>query len=161
MIQKNELKIPPEEVRIPISWNLRQKLFTEIYRTYPKMYGVKLVYAFINTDPDLIIDYLVIYKARNDDDTMDLIIFDASIIYGTTCTPAYRYCRLNKKAKQFYQKGIENMVTMQKDKFYEFIQEGLGLSLDKESKTYWKKQENYKILCEGLLELSTRYQKRE
>lgn len=161
MIKKDELKIPPEEVRVPISGNLRQKLFTEIYKTYSKLYGVKLIYAFMNTDPNLIIDYIVIYKTRNDDDTTDLIIFDASIVYGSTCTPAYRYCRLNKKAKKFYQNGIENMVTMQKSKFYEFIQEGLGLTLDKESPLYWKNPENYELLCEGLLDLATRYRKRE
>ena len=156
---KNKLKIPPEELRFTKP-DIRSKLFKEIYSGYKNIYGLKLIYAYLNTDPSLLVDYCVIYKARNDDDTTDIIVYDIPPIHSHRSTPGYRYCRRTHQENKFFESGVEDMVVMDKNKFYEFIMYNLEYSLDKNDPKYWKNPENYKDLLQGLLDISLRYNKK-
>ena len=160
MINPNKkLKIPANEKQF-IMPDVRQKIFKEIYTMYQRTYNIKLIYAYLNTDENLMVDYVLIFKARNNDDTKDLIVYDCVPAFSDRSTPGYRYCKRTGVTKEFYQEGINSMVVMERDKFYEFIKFGLGLSLDKSDELYWKSPNNYKELLEGLLDLSIRYVKK-
>ena len=154
--EKDELRIPASEKRF-INPDLRQKLFTEIYTLYGKKFEIKLLYAYLNFDPEVIVDYCVIYSARNDSDTADLILFDIPPIHSDRSTPGYRYCKRTKKTTEFFNYGIDHMVVMERAKFNEFIVKSLELSLDKNSDLYWKKPEHYKDLLQSLLDMSLMY----
>ena len=158
--EKDELEIPMAERRF-IRPDLRQKLFTEIYTMYSKKFGVKLLYAYLNSDPEIIVDYCVIYAARNDANTADLILFDIPPIHSDRSTPGYRYCKRVKKTNEFFNYGIDNMVIMERSKFNEFIEMSLELSLDKKSDKYWKRPEHYKDLLQALLDMSLIYVKKK
>lgn len=155
-----KLKIPAKEKHFILP-DVRQKIFTEIYTMYQRKYTVKLLYAYMNTDPELIIDYLVVYKSKNTTGDKDLIVFDCVPAHSDRSTPGYRYCKRTGITNDFYEEGINSMVVMEKNKFYEFITHGLGLSTDKNDKLYWRSPDNYKELLNGLLDLSVRYVKRK
>lgn len=135
-------------------------MFRHIIKGYTEKYGMKLIYAYLNSDPELMVDYLVIYTARNDADSGDLILFDIPPIHSDRSTPGFRYCYREKKEDEFFKFGVDDMTILAKDKFYEFITMGLGMSRDKRSKDYWKNPDNYKDLLQGLLDMSMRYTKR-
>ena len=158
MKSSKKINIPVNELKF-IKPEIRQKLFLEICNGYPKRYNVKLMYAYLNSDPEIIVDYLVMYSARNDENTADLILFDIPPIHSIRSTPGYRYCRRTHKEDEFYEYGIDDIVVIEKDKFYEFIT-SIGLDRDKNSEFYWKKPENASELLSGLLDLSLRYNKR-
>ena len=153
------IKIPPEELRF-IKPDVRQKLFKEIYSGYTNRYGMKLMYGYLNTDPEIFVDYCIIYKARNDDNTADIIVYDIPPIHSDRSTPGYRYCRRTYQEDKFFEYGVENMVVMDKVKFFEFITMNLGYSTDKSDPLYWKNPANYKDLLQGLLDISLRYNKK-
>lgn len=153
------VKIPPAELRF-IKPNVRQKIFKEIYTGYTTRYGMKLVYGYLNSDPELFVDYCIIYKARNDDNTADIIVFDVPPIHSDRSTPAYRYCRRTNQQDKFFEYGVDNMVVMEKSKFYEFITLNLGFSTNRKDDLYWKRSTNYRDLLQGLLDLSLRYNKK-
>ena len=155
-----KLKIPAKEKQF-ITPDVRQKIFKEIYTMYQRKYNVKLVYAYMNTDPNLIVDYLVIYKTKNLTGDRDLIIYDCVPAHSDRSTPGYRYCKRTGITDTFYEEGINSMVVMEKNKFYEFITSGLALSTDKNNSLYWRSPKNYKDLLNGLLDLSLRYVKRK
>lgn len=153
------LHIPTEEKRF-ITPEVREKMFKHIYSGYPKRYPMKLIYAYLNSDPNMMVDYVVIYSARNDEDTGDLILFDVPPIHSDRSTPGYRYCYRTKKEDEFFKAGVDDMTIMDKNLFYEFITMKLGLSRDKKSPDYWKSANNYEDLLQGLLDISLRYTKR-
>lgn len=158
-MSSKRIKIPPEELRF-IKPDIRQKLFKEIYSGYTTRYGMKLIYAYLNSDPTLLVDYCVIYKARNNDDTANIIVFDAPPIHSDRSTPGYRYCRRTMQEDKFFEYGVDNMVVMDRTKFYEFITLNLGYSLNKDDALYWKNPKNYRDLLQGLLNISLRYTKK-
>ena len=155
-----KLKIPADEKNFILP-DVRQKIFTEIYTMYQRKYNVKLIYAYLNTDPNLIVDYLVIYKTKNTSGNRDLIIYDCVPAHSDRSTPGYRYCKRTGITNDFYDEGINSMVVIDKNKFYEYITEKLFLSIDKDNPLYWKSPENYKELINGLLDLSIYYVKRK
>ena len=159
IMSSKRIKIPPEELKF-IKPNIRQRLFKEIYTGYTKRYGIKLIYAYLNSDPNIFVDYCVIYKARNDDDTADIIVFDIPPIHSDRSTPGYRYCRRTMQEDKFFAYGVDTMVVMDRTKFYEFITLNLGYSLDKNNPLSWKNPDNYKDLLQGLLDISLRYNKK-
>ena len=63
--------------------------------------------------------------------------------------------------EKFFNFGIDDIVTMEKSKFNEFIVKGLGLSINKNDPLYWKNPDNYKTLLNGLLDLSLQYTKKQ
>lgn len=154
-----KINIPVDELKF-IKPELRQKLFLEICNEYPKRYNVKLLYAYLNSNPDIIVDYAIIFAARNDEDTTDLILFDIPPIHSIRSTPGYRYCRRNHIEDKFYEYGIDDIVVIEKDKFYEFIS-SIGLDRNKNSEFYWKSPKNADELLSRLLDLSLRYNKRK
>ena len=153
---KWRLNVPHDE-SIMISPEARQIAFKQIYMGYTKRYQMKLLYAFLNYDPDKMTDYLIVYKVRNDDNTANLIMYDLAPIFSDRCTPNYRYYKQVKKAGQFFKYGLDEMTTLEESRFYEYIEKYLLLSRDKKEDTYWKDPKNAAILCEGLLDLSLRY----
>ena len=156
---RNKLHIPPDEKKF-ITPKSRQKMFKHIINGYTERFGMKLIYAYLNSDPNLMVDYCVIYTARNEDNSGDLILFDIPPIHSDRSTPGYRYCYRVRKEDEFFQFGVDDMTILAKEKFYVFITMGLGLSRDKNSPDYWKKDENYEDLLQGLLDMSLRYTKR-
>ena len=159
IMSSKRIKIPPEELRF-IKPDVRQKIFKEIYEGYQKRYNMKLIYGYLNQDPSLFVDYCIIYKARNNDDTADIIVFDIPPIHSDRSTPGYRYCRRTHQEYKFFEYGVDTMTVMDKRRFYEFITEKLGLSLDKDDPLYWKNPANYKDLLQNLLDMSLRYRKK-
>lgn len=156
--EKNVLKIPYEERRW-IEPRVRMKLFKEIYEGYPKLYDVKLFYAALNTNSDLLLDYCIIFKARNDDDTCNIVLFDCPPIHSSRATPGYRYMRRTNREEEFFDNGISNMGLMTEGRFFNYITSILQLSLKKEDDLYWKSPKNAVTLIEGLHDNSL-YQRR-
>lgn len=157
--KRKKLGIPYQARRKMITPEIREKVFREIVATYQSKYGLKCMYAFLNTDTELIADYAAVFSVRNDMDTMDLVVYLIPPAYTDLSTPGYRYCRANKIAAKWYQYGIDNMITLSKANFYGFIIQTLKLSLDKNSPAYWKRPENYFVVLTGLLDLSHLYNK--
>jgi len=156
----NRIQVPAEE-RISISPQARKIAFKQIYTGYKEKFPLKLIYAFLNFNPDEMVDYAVVYSGRNESDTGNLILFDIVPIHSDRCTPAYRYYKRIHKEENFFRYGIEEMVVIENEKFYEFLTNRLSLSLDKESDMYWKKSEHANEVCKWLLDLSLYYTKKE
>ena len=154
----NELRLEvPFEERLMISPEARAVAFKQIYTGYTRRFGMKLLYAFLNYDAEEMTDYLVVYKVRNMDNTADLAMFDMVPIHSDRCTPNYRYYKQQGKVDNFFKLGLEEMATMELSRFYEYIQEYLQLSRNKDDKNYWKSPENAGELCRGLLDIALRY----
>ena len=154
-----KLNIPPSERKF-IKPDVRQKVFKEIYTTYKTKYNIQLMFAYLNTDPSRVVDYIVMYKAKDDSGTTDIVLYDIVPAFSDRCTPGYLYCRRNKKTDDFFENGIDAMTILSLDKFNEFIDMGLGLSRDKESELYWKNPNNIDDLLRGLLDMSLQYKRK-
>jgi len=155
-----KLKIPASELRF-IKPDVRQKAFKEIYTTYQNKYGMKLIFAYLNTDPTQIIDYILIFKAKDSTGEVDIILYDAVPAFSDRSTPGYVYCKRNGITDDFYQEGTDSMVILSQDKFNEFIDLGVHLSRDKNSDLYWKDPKNIKDLVFGLIDMSFNYKKKK
>lgn len=163
MAIKNQYRLDvPLDERKFITYNDRKTAFKVIYNGYKKRFGLKGVYAYLNTrkSKDEMTDYLIIYQARNDDDTTDIIFYDAVPIWAERCTPAFMYYRRQKKMNNFFQFGLDEMVRISKPRFYEYLTNVLDLSLDKEDQNYWKKPDFTFDVCKGLMDLSMEYRKK-
>lgn len=156
----NRIQVPHEE-KLMITPEPRKIAFKQIYKGYASRFPLKLLYAYLNWDSELMIDYAVIYKGRNADNTGDLILFDICPIHSDRCTPAYRYYKKVNKAGAFFDYGIDDMTIMVPEKFYEYIIHYLDLSIDKNDPLYWKRPEHAGNLCKGLLDISLYYTKKE
>lgn len=162
MIRKNKISDIPFENRSMIDPYLRAKVFKEIYEGYTKMYGIQLLYAFINSNPSSMVDYCIVYSAKNDYGTANLILFDVPPIYSARCTPAYQYLKERRQLKdRFFSPGIDEMCIMEKSKFYEYLQIRLELNRKKGDERYWKNPKNGVELAEGLLDISMLYKKKK
>lgn len=157
--EKEPLNVPFEE-HISIDLGIREKLFKELYAKYIELYGVKLVYAFLNYNPDSPIDYVLVYKGRNPGEENDLIIYDAVPRHSSRAITSYRYYRRMKQERLFYEYGINSMVVMLKPNFDSFLVNAQNLSLEKEHPRYWKKPEFANHLCDELLEMSLMWKTR-
>lgn len=156
----NRIEVPTD-ARSYITPHARDVCFKEIYEGYAKRFNIKLLYAYLNHDEDLMVDYCIIYKARNDLDTADLIIYDCPPIYSDRCTPSYLYYRNLKKRKKFFQFGIDEMVIMEKSKFFEYLVLKLRMSKQKNDPMFWKLPRNGRKLVKGLLDLQMQYVKKD
>lgn len=160
MLDPNKkLKIPVTELQF-IKPDIRQKAFAEIYQTYQKKYNIKLLFAYMNTDPEIIVDYLIIYKAKDSTGRTDIVMYDVVPASSDRSTPGYVYCKRNNLVDDFYTEGINSMVILAQDKFNEFIDMGLQLSRDKNSELYWKNPNNFKDVVLGLMDMSFQYKKK-
>lgn len=156
MRNKYALRVPMNE-RTFIRPDVREKVFKEIANGYKKRFNIKLLYAFLNTNPEFQLDYGVIYKARSDDGIHDVIVFDMVPIYSDRCTPVYLYYKKLKKEDNFFNFGIEEMVNIDPNRFYEFLKVRCLLDRDKNSENYWKNPKHAEEMCDELLNLSLPY----
>lgn len=157
MIQnKNRLKIPQEYLH-HIDPNVRVEVFKEIIKGYTERYNFKCLYAYMNTDPTFLLDYGLVFKGRNDDNTNDIILYDMVPINASRCTPHFLYYKDSGNLDKFFQFGAEEMVIISPNKFYEFLATRCLLTRDKTDKMYWKKQEHAREMTGELLDLSLGY----
>lgn len=156
---RNKIRVP-FQYRHWITKEDRIAAFKEISKGYEK-YGLKCIYAFLNTDPDFLMDYAIIYKGKNDDKTNDIILYDMVPINSDRCTPNYLYYKMIGKEKQFFQFGVEEMVVVSPNQFYGFLERRCLLNRDKKSKQFWKKLDNAKVLTDELLDASFPYRRPE
>lgn len=131
---------------------IRLKAIKEISLGYQARFGIKLIYSFINTDPNMELDYGIIYKAWNDDKTNKIILYDMVPAYSDRCVPSYIYYRKIKAQENFYNYGIEDMRLVSEDKFFHFLDFRCLLNRDKNSDRYWKRPEHAKELCTQILD---------
>lgn len=160
MKNKNKLRIP-WEYRHHIDPDVRIKVFKEIVKGYTDRYGLKYIYAFLNTNPDFKIDYTIVFKGKNDDGSHDIILYDAVPLNADRCTPNYVYYKDSGNIDKFFQFGAEEMVLMSPARFYEFLHFRCDLNRNKKDKKYWKNPDNAELLNDELLELSFGYIRRK
>lgn len=142
----------PQQHRVWVQPDVRVKAIKEISMGYEARFGIKLIYTFMNTDPNFELDYGIIYRAWNDDKTNRIILFDMVPAYSDRCVPAYIYYRKIKCQENFYSYGIEDMRLVSEDKFYQFLDFRCLLNRDKKSDQYWKLPKHSKELCSQLLD---------
>ena len=155
---RNKMKMPFHHRHV-IRPATRVKVFKEIAAKYQSYFGLKCIYAFLNTDPKLMIDYCLIFKGKNDDGTHDIILFDVVPLNGDRCTPEYPIYKKAGKEKNFFQYGIEVMPLMTPQMFYGYL-EFNGYSRDKNSEMFWKKPEHAKKLSKGLFDWTLPYNRK-
>lgn len=150
----------PQEILNNIKPETRAEVFQYLIKEYPKRFKqLKLLFAYINTDSESPIDFVVLFKTKSVVGKRNLIVFDIPIIYTDRSLPGYRYCKSNGKemTDKYYNFAIENMVRLEEDKFKEFVINVAGLSFDPLSSNYWKKPAHAKNLASKLFELSLLY----
>lgn len=153
---EHEIEVPFEE-KVFILPEPRIKLFHNLIENY-KVYcpQLKMIYACMNYNPDLKVDYLLIFTATVNG--VPVVFWDCPFLYSNRAIPAYRYICRNGLHEQYFTFCMESICRTIKKKFDEFIESGLcGLSLDKNSPLYWKKPENSNKLIEAVTELSMEY----
>ena len=136
--ERKDLEIPLEE-RLMIYPKPRQQLFLNLVENY-KIFCpyIKMIYAALNFDSELKIDYLVIFEGEKNGKRF--ILWDAPYIYTNRCIPAYRYVVKNSLHAQFFESCKNHFSQMERDKFIEFLNSSLcgNLSTDSNNEKYWK-----------------------
>lgn len=145
----------PFDKRTFLTPDARKVAFKQIYEGYPKRFNnLKPIWAYLNYDEKVMVDYALIYTGRNATNTGDLILYLVEPPYSDRCTPSYKYCRQTNQTEKFFKYGMHSMVIMQVKDFYEYLNRILDLDRDKKSDKYWKSQKNAKKLAKGLLDLA-------
>jgi hypothetical protein len=161
MIDHNKILSVPVEEKAFIDPRVRPKFFMDLIQNYKDRYpNFKLIYAYLNTDAKIPIDYVIIFSTKNVDNTMDLVIYDAPLLYNDRSLPGYRYCKRLKIEDDFFKEATNNMVSLSLVRFNEYINMMLNLSIESNNELYWKRPEYAKTFCKGLLDLSLRFNKR-
>jgi len=162
MIDSNKLLEIPEDEKNFIDPRLRPKFFMNIIKEYEKRCpNLKLIYAYLNTDANSPIDFIVLFQTKNLDKTLDLIVYDIPLLYSDRSIPGYRYCMRTNKLDDYFKESTNLMVSLQLPKFNEFINSNLvNLSVKPDNEMYWRKQEFSSKVAKSLLDLSLRYVKR-
>lgn len=154
---KKEIDIPIEE-RLMVYPKQRQELFLNLVENY-KIFcpNLKMIYAGLNFDSELKMDYLVIFEV--DKKGKPFILWDAPFAFTTRSTPAYRYVVREKMHKQFFDECTKHLCQMDKSKFVEFLNSSLcnNLTIDPNSDRYWKHPNNSHSLMKGMTELGLLY----
>ena len=154
---KKEIDVPMEE-RIFVYPKQRQQLFVNLVENY-KIFcpTVNMLYAALNFNSELKIDYLVIFETQKNGKTF--ILWDAPFMYTNRAIPAYRYAVVNNLYKDYFDTCMGHFCQMEKDKFFEFLHSDLcgNLSINENSPLFWKSHENSYALLKGMSELSLMY----
>ena len=158
MYSKNkELNIPIEE-RLMIYPKQRQQLFLNLVENY-KIFcpNIKMIYAAMNFDSELKIDYLVMFETIHKG--KPFILWDSPFMYTNRSVPAYRYVVKNSLHKDFFESCANHFCQMDRDKFIEFLNSDLcgNLSADSNNPSYWKLPENSHALMKGMSEMGLLY----
>lgn len=154
---KKEINVPLEE-RVYIQPKQRQQLFINLIENYKIFYpDINMIYAALNFNSELKIEYLVIFEVTIKN--KPFILWDAPFIYTNRAIPAYRYAVVNNLHKEYFDTCVSHLCQMSKDKFYEFLNSSLcgNLSLNENDSKYWKSPNNLYALLKGMSELSLLY----
>lgn len=117
---------------------------------------VKKKIAFPSANQDIQVDYCIIWESPYE----DKVYFDLPYIHTNRSIPGYRYCVRENKLDLWFQLALEDMANLDTDKFAEYIESHMKLSLDEESDLFWKKNENKVKLVSSLIDLGLRYTKK-
>lgn len=154
---KKEIDIPIEE-RLMVYPKQRQQLFLNLVENY-KIFcpGINMIYAALNFDSELKIDYLVIFESVIKGKSF--ILWDSPFMYTNRAIPAYRYVVKNNLHKEFYETCTGHFCQMDREKFMEFLESSLcgNLSTDSKNPLFWKLPENSHALMKGMSEMSLLY----
>ena len=152
-----EIEIPVEE-RLMVYPKQRQQLFLNLVENY-KIFcpNIKMIYAALNFDSSLKIDYLVMFESVFKGKTF--ILWDSPFMYTNRAIPAYRYIVKNNLHKDFFDSCANHLCQMEREKFGEFLISDLcgNLSLEPSSPKYWKSPENSHSLMKGMSEMGLLY----
>ena len=158
MIDKNKKLNIPRSEKVYITKDVREKLLIDLLNEYENRYDtLTLEYVYLNNNPEKPLDYIVLFKTRNDNNTMDLIVYDAPLIYSDRSIPGYRYCKREKMEKLFFEEAIGSMVILTEARFKEIIEVTIGLEYDNEGERHWKNAEYAEMIAAGLVDISLRY----
>lgn len=161
MLDPNKILDIPMEEKAFIDPTIRPKFFMDLIENYKVRYpNLKLIYAYLNTDSSVPIDYVVLFQTKNTDNTTDLTVFDIPLLYNDRSLPGYRYCKRLSLENDFFKDAIGNLVSLSTVRFYEFLNQILNLSIDPKHEMYWRKPELSKEVAKGLLDLALRHTKR-
>lgn len=148
----------PEEERVFIKPSARQSLFINLVENY-KVFcqNANMIYAALNFDSELKIEYLVIFDTYVGD--KHIVLWDAPYIYTNRAIPAYRYAVKTNQHAQYFKECIKNFKQIERDKFIEFLGSEYcgGLTLDHNSERYWRNPDNAHSLMEGISDLALLY----
>lgn len=159
LVQHKRLKIPKEEKRY-ITPEPRKKLFLHLINEYKIRYPeLKLEYANLNHNSDIPVDYVLMFKSK-DESGKDVLYIEIPFLYSDRAVPGYRYCVRNKILDDFFYEALHLMTKISYDRFVEFLNIMLELSVVEDSPLYWKREENIDKFTKGLIELSSRYAKK-
>lgn len=155
--KSKEIDIPIEE-RLMIFPKQRQQLFLNLVENY-KIFcpNIKMIYAALNFDSALKIDYLVIFESERKGKSF--ILWDSPFTYTNRSVPSYRYVVKNNLHNDFFETCKSHFCQMDRDKFFDFLRSDLGgnLSSNPEDPSYWKSPTNAHILMKGMSEMGLLY----
>ena len=150
IIKKDKLEVPFED-RTFIDYQLRIDLFPNLIENL-KVYmpNMELIFAYLNRDVNVNIDYFIILY----DKERDRILWDIAYLYSNRAMPGYLYAIKNNLYKEFFDTIKDHICSTNSSKFSEFITMGCGLSMDKNKENYWKDPKNINTFIDNLTELS-------
>lgn len=148
----------PEEERMFILPSARQKLFINLVENY-KVFcpNINMIYAALNFDSELKVEYLVIFEAIVKG--KQVVLWDAPYLFTNRAIPAYRYAVKTNQHQAYFTECMKNFKQIEKERFIEFLgSEYCGeLTLDHDSEKYWRLPENAPSLIEGIVDLALLY----
>ena len=149
---------PPMDERLFVYPKPRQQLFLNLVENY-KLYcpDLTMLYAGLNYDSSLKLDYLVIFHRVLDE--QDVILWDCPFLYSNRAIPAYRYAVKNNLHEDFFKECKFHMCQIVQPRFIEFLESNLcnNLSLNPKDPRFWKDPKNVYDLMNGMSELSLQY----
>lgn len=149
---------PPMDERLLIYPKPRQDLFLNLVENY-KIFcsDLTMLYAGLNYDSSLKIDYLVIFHRILEN--QDVILWDCPFLYSNRTIPSYRYAVKNQLHKEFFQECKFHLCQIVQYRFIEFLESGLcnELSVKSDNPRFWKDPRNIGDLMKGMSELSLQY----
>lgn len=154
----HETFMVPEEERLFVTPSARQSLFINLVENY-KVFcpNAEMIYAALNYDSDLKIDYLVVFSTRVNDKSV--VLWDTPYLYTNRAIPAYRYAVKTNQHAAFFKECMKNFKQIERERFIEFLGSDYchGLTLDHDSPNYWRNPENAPALMEGIVDLALVY----
>lgn len=160
-INQKRLKIPMDELLF-IYPDARERLFLDMIDEYKKRFPqFKLIYAYLNRDASIGVDYLIIFEAIGQQTHQKTIIYDIPYIYTDRSIPGYRYCKREGLLDDFFYDSSHLMVTTPKIRFEEYLNSFLNLSNHKDDELYWKSPSNSLAVARGLSNLSLYYVRKD
>lgn len=155
--EKKEFEAPIEE-RLMVYPKQRQQLFLNLVENY-KIFcpTIKMIYAALNFDSELKIDYLVIFEGIKKG--KKFIFWDSPFTFTNRSIPAYRYAVKNNLHKDFFESCMKHFCQIEYSKFTEFVNSSLceNLSNKPNDPLYWKNSDNSDKFMKGMSELGLMY----